>query len=270
MTITRYGMTGAPVRTAQTRLRAHGAKLLTVDGKFGPATLAAVRAFQTREDLKADGVVGPLTWAALERPTRDEMAARVHRILTVMGWRTDTAARRRQAVTDFQGAWNLGAALEVDGVPGPKTYAAALASEKSRATGGGDLSAHFSAFEYKCKCGGRYGDCRRVWPARELVRACETIRERIGPFTPLSACRCPRHNAAVGGYDRSQHLHGYAIDFATPELTAAQMTSLRVAEAIGIQRSTGLVRHIDLRKSGPDNYPPASGSLTRPYRYYYG
>lgn len=264
----RYGMTGPAVSTLQARLRAHGARL-TVDGKYGPKTRDALRAFQTANRLTVDGVAGVRTWAALERPTRKEMEQQTTAALAVLGWRVDTATRRRQAVRDFQAAWNLGAALAVDGIPGPKTHAAAMESRRRRLAGDPDLSAHFSAWEFACKCGGRYGDCRRVWPARELIRALEAYRTKVGAFTPVSTCRCDRHNAAVGGYDRSQHRHGYAADL-EPELTAAQVRALRVAEAIGIQRATGKVRHIDLRASGPDNHPPASGSLTRPYTYYYG
>jgi peptidoglycan hydrolase-like protein with peptidoglycan-binding domain len=59
------GDTGSAVQTLQTRLNVWGAKL-TVDGNFGPATLAAVKAFQTAHKLTVDGVVGPQTWAALE------------------------------------------------------------------------------------------------------------------------------------------------------------------------------------------------------------
>lgn len=36
-----------------------------VDGLFGPDTVKAVQEFQLRNDLKADGKVGPLTWNAL-------------------------------------------------------------------------------------------------------------------------------------------------------------------------------------------------------------
>ncbi|MDQ5971762.1 MAG: tripartite motif-containing protein 71 [Patescibacteria group bacterium] len=35
------------------------------DGKFGPITLKAVKEFQTKNDLKPDGIVGPKTWAVV-------------------------------------------------------------------------------------------------------------------------------------------------------------------------------------------------------------
>ncbi len=56
--------TGDAVRLLQQRLNVWGAKL-AVDGDFGPATLAAVKGFQSSHNLTADGIVGPLTWAAL-------------------------------------------------------------------------------------------------------------------------------------------------------------------------------------------------------------
>lgn len=57
----RKGSKGPDVVTLQTAL---GVK--PIDGDFGPITETAVKNFQTDEGLTADGVVGPLTWAAIE------------------------------------------------------------------------------------------------------------------------------------------------------------------------------------------------------------
>src|SRR3954468_17747264 len=55
----KMGSTGPEVARVQTALA------ITPDGIFGPQTDAAVRAFQGRSGLKADGVVGPSTWRAV-------------------------------------------------------------------------------------------------------------------------------------------------------------------------------------------------------------
>lgn len=69
--ILRQGATGDAVKYLQTRLNVWGAKL-TVDSDFGALTLAAVKAFQTKQKLTVDGVVGPATWSALDKnPTVD-------------------------------------------------------------------------------------------------------------------------------------------------------------------------------------------------------
>lgn len=58
------GSTGELVRALQSQLASRGIEI-AVDGDFGPVTAAAVRAYQGRAGLAADGVVGPQTWAAL-------------------------------------------------------------------------------------------------------------------------------------------------------------------------------------------------------------
>ena len=62
----RRGSGGAEVVELQELLNRQGTGL-TVDGKFGKRTEAAVRAFQRGNGLKADGVCGERTWAALTR-----------------------------------------------------------------------------------------------------------------------------------------------------------------------------------------------------------
>jgi N-acetylmuramoyl-L-alanine amidase len=64
MTVLKIGDEGDDVRLVQIALNAVGFELL-VDGDFGPATDRAVREFQNRARLVADGKVGDQTQAAL-------------------------------------------------------------------------------------------------------------------------------------------------------------------------------------------------------------
>lgn len=81
----------------------------------------------------------------------------------------------------------------------------------------GDLSAHFSRSEFRCRddhgkpcpyCGGKADVDPR------LVELLEEIREFTGiPMTITSGYRCARRNAEVGGEPNSAHLTGEAADF---------------------------------------------------------
>ena len=69
-TVLREGSTGASVQQVQFWLNTlaqfdSSLPSLTVDGKYGPATTAAVKAFQSANGLLADGVVGEKTWNKL-------------------------------------------------------------------------------------------------------------------------------------------------------------------------------------------------------------
>jgi hypothetical protein len=59
------GSSGPAVAQCQELLTAAGFTV-TSDGVFGPRTRAAVVAFQSSRGLDPDGIVGPLTWGALE------------------------------------------------------------------------------------------------------------------------------------------------------------------------------------------------------------
>lgn len=62
-----YGLTGESVKALQILLSGRGCNgdMHKPDGIFGPNTLGAVKLYQKKEGLEADGVVGPITWAKL-------------------------------------------------------------------------------------------------------------------------------------------------------------------------------------------------------------
>ena len=53
-------------RAIQMQLRERKLYAGNIDGNFGPATGAAVKAYQNSKKLTADGIVGPATWKALQ------------------------------------------------------------------------------------------------------------------------------------------------------------------------------------------------------------
>ena len=65
LNILRQGATGAQVKTLQRLLSSLAFAIGTIDGSYGPKTLAGVKAFQKKRNLEQDGIVGPATWAAL-------------------------------------------------------------------------------------------------------------------------------------------------------------------------------------------------------------
>ena len=58
-------MRGSDVKAVQAALKAAGFDPKGTDGTFGPNTEAAVKAYQKKKGLEADGIVGPKTWAKL-------------------------------------------------------------------------------------------------------------------------------------------------------------------------------------------------------------
>jgi hypothetical protein len=151
------------------------------------------------------------------------------------------------AVKGFQRGWNLGPALKVDGVVGSQTSAALRTSYARKVKGKSTMSANFSYVEFKCKDGGKFPECQRIWMLRSHIRRLELYRAKIGgPVRIVSGFRCKRHNKEIGGATSSQHMFGAASDI-QGALTVAQKEKLELFAGLGFKQSTRKVIHVDSR-----------------------
>lgn len=187
-------------------------------------------------------------------------------VLTDLGWspRVDYVV----AVGGFQRGWNLGPTLRADGILGPLTTAALEQSAALHERGLPTASRHFSFAEFACGCGATQHGCEGIWVMRGLLAGLERLREAFYPrgLTVRSGCRCPLHNADVGGARDSQHLHGAGVDVDYVASTAG-VAALQVFSGIGHSASTGLVRHVDVRHLSGHN--STGGTTTRPTEWPY-
>lgn len=181
--------------------------------------------------------------------------------LRKLGWRIRSSGEYRQAVTAFQGGYNLGRHLVVDGACGPVTSAAIARSLAN----GGRCSANFFWREFTCTCGGRYSSCRRVLVRRELLQSLEKYRAKVGATSIISGYRCPGRNKEVGGASNSQHMFGVAADISSP-WTSSRVKGIGAFAGLGRSGRTSLVKHVDRRDVGGHNN---GGSLGRPMEWVY-
>jgi murein DD-endopeptidase MepM/ murein hydrolase activator NlpD len=110
-------MGNAGVAGLQVALRAHGLYDGTVDGFAGPGTRTAVRRWQRRAGLAADGVAGPQTLSSLGRRGRPRLGARPLK---------DGRAGFDVAQLQFLLAWHGFPSGPIDGGLGPRTTAALI------------------------------------------------------------------------------------------------------------------------------------------------
>lgn len=112
----RQGATGEAVKRLQRALRRTPNPGLKVDGAFNAQLETAVKSFQEGAGLVADGVVGPLTWAALPdggpMPTLKQGSSGA--VVTSL---------QRLLTNGAPGAWNT-TPQGIDGAFGPHTKAA--------------------------------------------------------------------------------------------------------------------------------------------------
>jgi peptidoglycan hydrolase-like protein with peptidoglycan-binding domain len=106
----KQGAKGEHVKLLQTLLERHGLRTGGIDGNFGPATHAAVVKFQLANGLGGSGLVGPQTWALLQKtpqsspttpttPTPSSGSAGIPRMLE---WAKSMIGSKYAAVNPFR------------------------------------------------------------------------------------------------------------------------------------------------------------------------
>lgn len=110
------------------------------------------------------------------------------------------------------------------------------------------LSKNFMASEFWCKCG-----CNEFEISSTLILGLQELRDIIGkPIIVNSGFRCAKHNQAVGGSPRSQHLFGKAADIQSPGMLPLEIAEIAkyidvfTEGGIGLYTKQGFI-HLDVR-----------------------
>lgn len=110
----------------------------------------------------------------------------------------------------------------------------------------GDLSEHFSRWEFACRCG-----CGFNTVDAQLLQVLQALRTAMGkPVSVHSGARCARHNAELDppGAPNSYHLCGQAadieVDAKTNEEVGAWLRAFDIPLGVGIYKTHV---HVDVR-----------------------
>ncbi|MBC8529550.1 peptidoglycan-binding protein [Christensenellaceae bacterium NSJ-44] len=249
------GSKGEAVRKMQRLLIAAGYSLpkYGADGTFGAESESALREFQSDNGLSADGICGPKTWAALQakgagetirRGSKGEAVREMQQLLIAAGYALPKygadgsfGAESEEALRKFQEANGLA----VDGICGPKTWAALQAGDEPG-------TEHFKLREFGCRDGSAVP--REYWGnVRALMAELEKIRAVWGkPIIINSGYRTKTYNQQCGGAKASQHLTANAVDISVqgvaPSTVYNKLNAMYPDQGLG--KYAGFT-HLDLR-----------------------
>ena len=110
------------------------------------------------------------------------------------------------------------------------------------------ITKNFHINEFKCPC------CGVANISEEFVEHLQRLRDIYGePIYITSGYRCPEYNRQIGGYYKSPHLTGKAVDIVTElkPVTMAYMADDLEVFRIGIYR--GHI-HLDILEPRPSKY----------------
>lgn len=114
----------------------------------------------------------------------------------------------------------------------------------------GNLSQHFSDYEFKCKCG-----CGTFIKNAELIQMLEKLFTAMNAKEIIitSGTRCAKHSVNVGGTSTDAHTKGIAVDIRVIKLNGETYTAPTIAresEKIGFT-GIGIIDnyhcHVDIR-----------------------
>lgn len=134
-----YGCTGSRVRELQRALKKAGVYKGSIDGVYGDATYAAVKAYQRKRGLTADGMAGSKTLASLNKTTgsnvkssfvldigsKGDEVKSVARYLKKKGYLTDIElvnSTYNQTLANAVKAWQRATGKEATGAVTEKQY----------------------------------------------------------------------------------------------------------------------------------------------------
>lgn len=175
------------------------------DGICGNRTKQAIQNFQSYYGLISDGIYGNQTNYKLIEVIKDiQRKIGCTLIDGMVGSETISKCKEYQEKNN----------LVPDGICGEKTRACL-----NNMSSWNNIK-HFKKEEFTCKCG-----CGFNIINIRLVEILENIREHFNnnPIIITSGCRCPKHNAEVGGVSNSYHTKGSAADFTIPNVNMQQV-----------------------------------------------
>ena len=216
----------------------YGDDLTDIDGIFGPKSEAGTLAFQKeyfRNSIAHDGIFGDSSAGKSM-----EVIDRIQEILQtiVPDLKADGLAgpQTMAALKMFQEAQGLPQTGRIDGETWNKLMQQVPAQEPTPEpvpevdTTDEDFStvvtywpgiAYFKRDEMRCKCGGRYCNGFPAEPQQLLMELADRARKHFETTAHVvSGLRCSRWNQIQGGVANSQHMYGEAMDIRADGVTA--------------------------------------------------
>jgi len=108
------------------------------------------------------------------------------------------------------------------------------------------ITPNFKRSEFACQCNCGFDDIDKRVPY-----ILQQVRDHFGvPIRITSGCRCEKHNAAIGGSPRSQHMLGKAADFVVRGVDPGEVARYideQWPNTLGLGRY-GTFTHVDVRR----------------------